>query len=136
MAMEEIDDIPTIQHKSMSKEEAQNRLIDPENIVIGGKTSASMYEFMPSEKSTGMEDFIEERDYFEKYQAAKKAEIPFDIIQESFVEYPEKLDAFVFPYGKFNHFVAPKRPYGKELLFIQKCLCDFFLTNSYFDISF
>ena len=34
---------------SMSMEEAQTRLIDPENIVIGGKTSASMYEFVPSQ---------------------------------------------------------------------------------------
>ena len=95
----------------MTADEAQERLIDPENIVIGGKSSASMYEFVPPEDTLGMEGYLENQDYFEKQ--SKHLNIPFSIQKESVYDFPENLDAFVFPYGCFNHFVAPKRLYGK-----------------------
>ena len=55
----------------MSKEDAKDRLIDPENIVMGGKESIQMYEFVPSKESLGLEDFVEEQDYYEKYSKTK-----------------------------------------------------------------
>ena len=54
----------------MSLEDARDRLIEPENIVMGGKTSTSMYEFVPSKESVGLEDWVEEKDYFAKYNGA------------------------------------------------------------------
>ena len=101
------------EQKSMSIEEAQKRLIDPENIVIGGKMSASMFDFVPSKSTKNWgDDFVEESDYYTKYQELKQA-LPFDIYQAGVYEYPEKLNAFIHPYGVFDHFSAPKRPYGK-----------------------
>ena len=111
---DEVDEL-TVVHQSMSIEDAKNRLIDPENIVMGGKTSASMYEFVPSKESLGMEDWVEEKDYFTKYGENKKT-IPFDIVPEKCYEFPKKLDAFIHPYGNFDHFSAPRRPNGEILL--------------------
>ena len=101
------------QQNSMSVEEAKTRIIDPENIVIGGKMSASMFDFVPSKDTKKWhDDFVEESDYYTKYQELKQA-LPFDIYKAGIYEYPEKLDAFIHPYGVFDHFTAPKRPYGK-----------------------
>ena len=97
----------------MSKEDAKDRIIDPENIVMGGKTSASMYEFVPSKESLGLEGFVEEKDYYEQYSKIK-TNIPFDMIPESVYEFPERLEAYIYPHGVFDHFMAPERPYGKS----------------------
>ena len=106
----DFDDIN--EQNSMSFEEAQKRLIDPENIVIGGKLSASMYDFVPSKDVHKWEDdFVEESDYYTKYQELKQT-LPFDVYQAGIYEYPEKLDAFIHPYGVFDHFTAPKRPHS------------------------
>ena len=112
-SMQDFDDPDEFKmvHESISVEEAQSRLIDPENIVIGGKTSASMYDFVPSKATKKLEDdFVEESDYYTKYQEFKQV-LPFDIIQTGLYAYPEKLNAFVHPYGVFDHFEAPKRLY-------------------------
>jgi len=107
---EPMDDFDEVT-ESISLEDAKDRLIDPENIVIGGKTSASMFEFVPSEDTINVKDgFVEESDYYTKYQELKQA-LPFDIVQAGVYDFPEKLDAFVQPYGVFDHFKAPRRPY-------------------------
>ena len=96
-SMQDVDDPNEFKmvHESISVEEAQSRLIDPENIVIGGKTSASMYDFVPSKATKKLEDdFVEESDYYTKYQEFKQV-LPFDIIQAGIYAYPEKLNAFV-----------------------------------------
>ena len=102
---------PTIEHISMSKEDAKDRLIDPENIVMGGKESIQMYEFVPSKESLGLEDFVEEQDYYEKYSQTKSS-TRFETVPEGVYEFPDKLEAFIHPYGVFDHFKAPKRPCG------------------------
>ena len=109
---EDDEDLVEDSLESMSMEEAQTRLIDPENIVIGGKTSASMYEFVPSQATKKLEDnFVEESDYYTKYADLKQV-LPFEIIQAGVYAYPEKLNAFVHPYGVFDHFEAPQRLYN------------------------
>ena len=105
---------PTIEHISMSKEDAKDRLIDPENIVMGGKESIQMYEFVPSKESLGLEDFVEEQDYYEKYSQTKSS-TRFETVPEGVYEFPDKLEAFIHPYGVFDHFKAPTRPSGNIL---------------------
>ena len=95
----------------MSIEDAKDRLIDPENIVMGGKTSSQMYEFVPSEETQTIGDFVEEKDYFTRY-SEMKSKIPFDLVPEGIYEFPEKMEAFIYPHGVFDHFVAPRRLYG------------------------
>ena len=102
-----------VEPKSMSLEEASDRLIDPENVVMGGKASASMYEFVPSENVKGAEDFVEEEDYFARYSAAKAKSIPFNFVPQGAYEFPQKLDVFTYPHGVFDHFEPPKRLYGE-----------------------
>ena len=107
------DDIPEeIVEISMSKQEAESRVIDPEEIVIGGKSSIDMYDFIPSENIKGAEDFIEESDYFRK----QSKDMPFLILKEGVYEFPSKLDAFIYPDGVFDHFDAPTKPNSKHLL--------------------
>ena len=106
---------PTIEHISMSKEDAKDRLIDPENIVMGGKESIQMYEFVPSKESLGLEDFVEEQDYYEKYSQSQNSNSKFEKIPEGVYEFPDKLEAFIHPYGVFDHFMAPTRPSGNIL---------------------
>lgn len=98
------------EHKSMTMEEASDRLIDPENVVIGGKSSANMYEFVPSQETTGLAGFVEEPHYFNKY-GAQSSGMPFSIVGEELYQYPTNLNAFIFPFGEFDHFAQPKRLY-------------------------
>ena len=97
-AFEDIKDV------SMSKEEAEGRFVHPDNIVMGGKMSVSMYEFVPSESTVGMEDFIEEEDYYSTYAGTDSGGFPIQTKDEGVIPFPKKLDAFTFPSGNFSHF--------------------------------
>ncbi len=92
-----------VTHVSMSKEEAENRFIEPDNIVMGGKTSVSMYEFVPSEGVVGMEDFLEESDYYDSYKNVS-SDFPITMKEEEPFAFPQRLDAFVHPKDNFDHF--------------------------------
>ena len=47
-------------------EEAANRYIDPEEVIIG-ETSNTMYDYVPTTNLKGMEDFVEEKDYYNNF---------------------------------------------------------------------
>ena len=54
---------------SMSPEQASNRLIRPEEqVYAGGAVSSTMFEHVPSSKLIGMEDFVDDAQYYDKYQ--------------------------------------------------------------------
>jgi hypothetical protein len=123
--MEDKDDgplLPDIVHKSMDKEDAKDRIIHPDSIVIGGKTSAAMYEFMPPDGVKGVDDFMEESHYYSTYKH-NTSDIPFPVEDNGMLEFPEKLDAFIFPNGVLDHFKSPRRLHGTFLL-------DWVLNNS------
>ncbi len=69
--------------------------------------SSSMFLHVPSTKLKGMEDFVEESEYYESYE--KVAGIPIEIKKHPFIEWPEHLDAFTFPTGSPEHFEQPRR---------------------------
>ena len=63
---QKVDEVP-----SMSPEQASDRLIRPEEQVYSGGGSgleASMFEHVPSSKLIGMDDFVDEAQYYDKYQ--------------------------------------------------------------------
>ena len=103
--VDEFEELKVVE-KSMSVEDAKSRIIDPDEVIIGGgKSSMSMYEFVPSEKIISEEEFLEESEYFKSHNP----NMPFVKIHENFIEFPKKLDAYIFPEGDFDHFQAPKR---------------------------
>lgn len=103
--------------KSMSKIEALDRLVEPDNIVIGGKRSASMYEFVPPiETKSMMDGFIEESEYYDKFES--KSRTQFSTIKEKVYDFPVNLEAFIFPEGRFDSFSEPKRLYGNSLMIL------------------
>jgi hypothetical protein len=69
--------------------------------------SSAMFLHIPSTKMKGMDDFIDESEYFESYE--KVAGIPFQIKKHDFIKWPERLEAFTFPTGNVDHFDPPRR---------------------------
>ena len=109
-----------VEPRSMTDEEASGRIIKPDEMFRGGKTSASMLEFIPSEETIEYDEgFIEEEKYYET-NSSSKMHIPFDTSKENVYTYPDNLNAFVHPYGEFDHFQSPKRPYGKAAILFSK----------------
>ena len=98
-----------ILQRSMTMEEAKSRIIDPENLVVGGKTSLSMYDYVASDDIIGNEEFLEEKDYYQK----QTSNVPFHMIKEGIYEFPTHLDVFIHPDGVFEHFDSPRRSSGK-----------------------
>ena len=100
---------------SMSPEDVNGRIILPEGAILGGgpgqikklSKSSSMFLHVPSTKLKGMEDFVEESEYYESYQ--KVAGIPIEIKKHPFIEWPDRLEAFTFPKGNIDHFQHPRR---------------------------
>ena len=69
---------------------------------------AKIASCLPSPKFE--DNFVEESDYYTKYSDLQQV-LPFEIIKAGVYAYPDKLNAFVHPYGVFDHFEAPKRLY-------------------------
>ena len=55
---------------SLNAELASNRYIDADEKLIGD-TATSMYDFVPTSKLKGMEDFVEESEYYQHYQKGR-----------------------------------------------------------------
>jgi hypothetical protein len=66
-----------------------------------------MFLHMPSTKLKGMDDFVEESEYYESYE--RVAGIPIEIRKHPLVEWPARLEAYTFPAGNVEHFQPPKR---------------------------
>lgn len=70
------DEEEEIMIESMSPEQASNRLICPDEQVLAGggsgpelsAASAAMFDHVPSSQLIGMEEFVEESQYYDKYQ--------------------------------------------------------------------
>jgi len=103
-------------YQSMNQETAKGRVIDPESIVLGGtignsmkqiSRSSEMFLHVPSSELKGLEDFVEELDYYQSYE--KIPGIPVEIVKEPFTLWPEKLEVMTFPAGNVDHFDQPRR---------------------------
>jgi hypothetical protein len=110
---EELDEEPQpslIETVSMEKDsvESEGRLVKPSDQVLSGKNpAAAMLDFIPSKALKGMEDIVEEEEYYEKY--TKITDVFIDKIPERKLDFPSHLDAFFFPSSVISKFPPPSK---------------------------
>ena len=103
-------DTPRIVDNSMSKEDvvSEGRLVKPSEQVLSGKNSAAaMLDFVPSTSIRGMEEFVEEEQYYENY--TKLVDMNIEKVPEPRIDFPYHLDTFYFPSSVISKFPQPKR---------------------------
>lgn len=91
--------------KSLDPSEASSRLLKPDKNVLGGN-SVSMYQFMPTAKLKGMEEFVEESQYYESYIQVDKHHVkskPFPKFH-----FPAHLQCYTFPRSDLSQFPRPQ----------------------------
>ena len=89
---------------SLNPDSAQQRYIDPDELVVGDG-STSMYDFVPTSRLKGMEDFIEEGEYYDNYQPIGNQTIPIKICNN--INFPKHLQIFTFPRNVMDRFPPP-----------------------------
>ena len=111
------EDIPEV-IKSMDPKVAASRVISSEELLIGGggpelpAASVAMYDHIPSDTLIGMDDFVEESEYYSRYQKVIEADdlVPIRVVKEEVKEFPKNMDAFTFPSGVTEEMLmAPER---------------------------
>ena len=100
MEKEEVVD----EFKSLDPGEADDRLIKPDKSVLG-KDMVSMYKFMPTAKLKGMEEFVEESQYYDSYEQVDKDFIKIRPFPK--FHFPPHLRCFTFPRSDLSSFPSP-----------------------------
>ena len=110
-------EIPT-ESLSMSPEMASKRIINPQEMILGERgneidaASASMYDFVPSTKVKGMEDFIEDSAYYSVYETSnnqQKESMPLEVKAHELINFPKYLDAYTFAPSVANMRLEPPK---------------------------
>ena len=107
----------TDQPLTLTQEQAAERIILPQEMILQGggsqidAASASMYDFVPSTKIKGMEDFIEESDYY-KYSEFKghggpKTAVPVEMREHNMITFPTHIEAYTFASGATDMRLEP-----------------------------
>lgn len=102
---------------TLTQEQAAERIILPQEMILQGggshidAASASMYDFVPSTKIKGMEDFIEDSDYY-KYSEFKghggpKTAVPVEMREHNLITFPAHLEAYTFASGATDMRLEP-----------------------------
>jgi len=86
--------------------DATSRLIDPDERVLSGGEADAMYDFVPTSRLKGTDDFVEESEYYEHYEKVKSA--PMKIESESLLNFPAHLHVFTFPPRVLDSFPKPQ----------------------------
>lgn len=89
---------------SLSLSEAEARLIKPEANVLGGGSMA-LHQFVPTKELKGMEEFVEESQYYEKYKKVDAQAIKVKACLR--LNFPPHLRFFTFPRGNLSKFPSP-----------------------------
>lgn len=103
---------------SMTVELASKRIIQPKQVLSQGErgeidaSSASMLDFVPSTKIKGMDDFVEESEYYNMHDALRaescqKRAIPIEIRNQEVLQFPKLLEAFTFAPGATDMRLEP-----------------------------
>ena len=113
-----IEDSLIQEESSMTPEMASKRIIQPQEMILHGggseidAASASMYDFVPSTKVKGMEDFVEESVYYSIHDSltserGKKESIPIEIRDHKLIDFPKHLNAYTFASGSTDMRLEP-----------------------------
>ena len=86
-------------------EETRRRLVAPEERVMGAGASPALYDFMPATELKGMDEFVEEGDYY-SYKKVGRREVR--VVEEATLNWPPALTAFTFPRGVVEPLPAPQ----------------------------
>lgn len=89
---------------SLSMSEATTRLIRPEENVLGG-WSMALHQFVPTKEVKGMDDFVEEAQYYQSYKKVAKQAISIKPFLR--LHFPSHLRCFTFPRGDLSSFSPP-----------------------------
>ena len=101
--------------RTLTPEEAADRIILPQEMILQGggsdidAASASMYDFVPSTKIKGMEDFVEDSEYYDKFNNRKgpNTAMPVEIKEHSLITFPTHLEAYTFATGATDMRLEP-----------------------------
>ena len=91
---------------SLAPEQAEGRLMDPEEAKLKGGAATALYDFVPSTVLKGMEDFVEESDYYQYYKQVSKDEVR--TVVDPSLPWPSALRCYTFPRGVIQKLPAPK----------------------------
>ena len=85
-------------------EGTRRRLVAPEERVMGAGASPALFDFMPATELKGMDDFVEEADYY-SYKKVGRREVR--VVEETSLSWPPALTAYTFPRGVVEPLPAP-----------------------------
>ncbi len=97
--MQEEEDPPDAEDKpvdrSLGKDALEGRFVPAGQAIIGSNESASaMYDFVPTMKLKGLEEFIDESEYYERYERVGEDAVPVHVVPASGLSVPEHLHAY------------------------------------------
>lgn len=85
--------------------DAKDRYIDPDEKIIGDMSS-TMYDFVPTSSLKGMDDFIEDGDYYGYLKTDEIGTIESEIHPS--LTFPENLKVMIHPRSTFDLFSQPR----------------------------
>lgn len=105
-----VEDVSLIEEKpvieSLDPDQAPQRLINPEERTMGGGSTSALYDFVPTTELKGMEEFVEEADYYDFYKKMNQNDVR--IVPEHRLSWPKTLSVYTFPRGVIDPFPSPK----------------------------
>ena len=105
------DLLSSISSSSMTPEIAAKRIIHPDEMIMQGgggsdidAASASMYDFVPSTRIKGMDDFVEESEYYSVHDTMRtdryqREAMPIERREQGVLDFPEHIEAYTFAPG-------------------------------------
>jgi len=92
---------------------ARERYIGADERILGRRSqAAAMHSYMPSKGLAGMEDFVEDSQYYlandDQYDE-EEGRCRIRVIEDVSIRYPRQLEAFTFPSSVFELFPQPRR---------------------------
>lgn len=103
---EELEDEVEEVRASLDPLQAGARLIEPEQKGLGGGAASALYDFVPTTELKGMEEFVEETDYYKYYRRVAGESVR--TVVEPALSWPPALRAFTFPRGVVQSFPRPR----------------------------
>ena len=89
---------------SLPQSEAEKRLIKPQDNVVGGGSMA-LHQYVPTKELKGMEEFVEEAQYYQNYKKVTSKAITVKPCPR--LHFPSHLRCFTFPRGDLSTFPSP-----------------------------